>query len=80
MNDTYCLIMLQQLLKAVKRFLRLKKVVLCLLLSVTLSLTHSLTNSCFVNLIDATLACEDANTKLFEVVTVADVDAEATVG
>ena len=44
------------------------------------SLTHSLTNSCFVNLIDATLACEDANTKLFEVVTVADVDAEATVG
>ena len=71
--------MLQQLLKAVKRFLRLKKVVLCLLLSVTLSLTHSLTNSCFVNLIDATLACEDACSKLVEVVSVADVDAEKRV-
>ena len=39
------------------------------------SLTHSLPNSCLVNLIDVTLACEDANSKL-EVVTVADVDAE----
>ena len=39
------------------------------------SLTHSLTNSCLVNLIDVTLACEDANSKLVEVVTVADVDA-----
>ena len=46
------------------------------------SLTHSLTHSCLVNLIDVTLACEDANSKLVvvvniasEVVTVADVDA-----
>ena len=38
------------------------------------SLTHSLTHSCLVNLIDVTLACEDANSKLVEVVTVADVD------
>ena len=34
-----------------------------------------LTNSCLVDLIDMTLACEDANSKLVEVVTVADVDA-----
>ena len=38
------------------------------------SLTDSLTHSCSVNLIDVTLACEDANSKLVEVVTVADVD------
>ena len=35
------------------------------------SLTDSLTHSCLVNLIDVTLACEDANSKLVEVVTVA---------
>ena len=45
-----------------------------------LSLTNSLTDSCLVNLIDVTLACEDANLKLVEVVTVADVDAEDHVG
>ena len=39
---------------------------------VTNSLTNSLTNSCLVNLIDVTLACEDTNSKLVEVVTVAD--------
>ena len=39
-----------------------------------LSLTHSLTHYCLVNLIDVTLACEDANSKLVEVVTVADQD------
>ena len=44
------------------------------------SLTHSLTNSCLVNLIDVTLACEDANSKLVEVVTVAEVDDENRVG
>ena len=47
---------------------------------VTHSLPNSLTNSCLVNLIDVTLACEDANSKLVEVVTVADVDAEDDVG
>ena len=41
--------------------------------------TYSLTNSCLVNLIDVTLACQDANSKLVEVVTVADVDAEKRV-
>ena len=41
-----------------------------------LSLTHSLTHSCLVNLIDVTLACEDAYSKLVEVVTVADVSDE----
>ena len=46
----------------------------------THSLTHSLTHSCLVNLIDVTLACEDANSKLVEVVTVADVDDEDRVG
>ena len=41
-----------------------------------LSQTHSLTNCCLVNLIDVSLACEDANSKLVEVVTVAGVDDE----
>ena len=45
-----------------------------------LSVTHSLTPSCLVNLIDVTLACEDANSKLVDVVTFADVDAEDNVG
>ena len=40
-----------------------------------LSVTHSLTNSCLVNLIEVTLVFEDANSKLVELVTVADVDA-----
>ena len=45
-------------------------------LFIALSLTHAR----LVNLIDATLACEDANSKLVEVVTVADVDDEDRVG
>ena len=36
--------------------------------------TDSLTNSCLANLIDVTLACEDTNTKLVDVVTVTDED------
>ena len=48
--------------------------------SLTHWLTNSLTHSCLVNLIDVTLACEDANPKLVEIVTVADVDAEDHVG
>ena len=44
------------------------------------SLTHSLTTSCLVNLIDVTLVCQDANSKLVEVVTVADIDSEDHVG
>ena len=44
------------------------------------SLTYSITNSCLVNLIDVTLTCEYANSKLVEVVTVADVDAKDHVG
>ena len=43
------------------------------------SLTHSLTNSRLVNLIDVSLACEDGNSKLVEVITVV-VDAEDNVG
>ena len=42
--------------------------------------TNSLTDCCLVNLIDVTLACEDVNSKLVQVVTVADVDAEDHVG
>ena len=49
-------------------------------MSLTHSLTHSLTNSRLVNLIDVTLACEDANSKLVEVITVADVSDEDRVG
>ena len=44
------------------------------------SLTDSLTNCCLVILIDVGLACEDANSKLVEVVTVAHDDAENHVG
>ena len=36
----------------------------------------SLTDSRLVNLIDVTMACEDGNSKLVEVVTVVDVDDE----
>ena len=36
--------------------------------------THSLTPCRLVNLIDVTLVCEDANSKLVEVATVADVE------
>ena len=45
-----------------------------------LSVTHSLTDSCLANLIDVTLACEDGNSKLVEVVTVVDVDDKSRVG
>ena len=45
-----------------------------------LSATDSLTDCCLVDLIDVTLACEDANSKLVEVLTVAHVDAEHRVG
>ena len=43
-------------------------------------MTNRLTPSCLVDLIHVTLACEDANSKIFEVVTVADVDAKDRVG
>jgi len=39
-----------------------------------------MTHCRLVNLIDVTLACEDAHSKLVEVFTVADVDAEDHVG
>ena len=45
-----------------------------------MSVTRSLTSCRLVDLIDVTLACEDANLKLVEVVNVADVDAEDNVG
>ena len=38
------------------------------------SLPHSLTHSCLVNLINVTLACEDTNSKLVDIVTVGNVD------
>ena len=43
---------------------------------VTHSLTDSLTDCCLVNLIDVTLVCEDANSKLVEADTVAYVNVE----
>ena len=49
-------------------------------LLVTHSLTDSLTHSRLVNLFDVTLVCEDTNSKLVEVVTVADVDDEDQIG
>ena len=51
-----------------------------LCLSLTHWLTDSLTDSCLVNLIDVTLACEDAFWRLVEVVTVVDVSDEDRVG
>ena len=49
---------------------------------VTHSLPNSLPNSVkrLVNFIDVTLVCEDANSKLIEVVALADVDDEDHVG
>ena len=47
---------------------------------VTNWLTNWLTDSCLVNLIDVTLAFEDANSKLVEVFIVADVDDKDRVG
>ena len=44
-------------------------------MNIQLLLSDRLPDCCLVNLIDVTLACEDANSKLVEVVTVADVDA-----
>ena len=44
------------------------------------SLTYKLTNTCLVDLIDVTLACEDPILKLVEVVTVANVDDEDRFG
>ena len=38
--------------------------------------TDSLTHRCLVIFIDVTMACEDANSKLVEIDTVADVGAE----
>ena len=42
--------------------------------------TNSLTHCGLIDLIDVILACEDANSKLVDVVTVAYVDAEDRVG
>ena len=39
-----------------------------------------MTHCCLVNLIDVTLTCEDTNSKLFDVATVADVVDEDRVG
>ena len=50
------------------------------LLAMLVTKTHSLTNSCSVNLIDVTPACEDAYSKLVEVVTVVDVSDDDGVG
>ena len=44
------------------------------------SLTDSLTHCHLVNLIDVSLACEDGNSKLVEIVSVVDVDVENRVG
>jgi len=41
-----------------------------------LFVTDFLTHCCLVDLIDVTLASEEANSKLVQVVTVADIDAE----
>ena len=51
-----------------------------LVMLVSDSLTHSLTDCRLVNLIDVSLACEDGNSKLVVDVTVVDVDDEDCVG
>ena len=45
-----------------------------------LSITYTLTHCCLVDLIDVTLACEDANSKLVDVVPVADFNDEERIG
>ena len=42
--------------------------------------SNSLPNCCLVNLIDVTLACEDTDSKLVDIVTVANVDDEDCIG
>ena len=42
--------------------------------------SNSLTESCLVNLIDVSLVCEDAYSKVVAVVTIADVSDEDRVG
>ena len=44
--------------------------------SLAMLVTNWVTDSRLTNLIDVTLACEDGHSKLVEVVTVADIDAE----
>ena len=51
-----------------------------LVMLVTNSLTHWLTHCCLVNLIYVTLVCEDTNSKLVDIVTVANVDDEDYIG
>ena len=68
--DTNCFMMLQKLLKAVKSFSRLEKK-LCKLSPADkgwqrcyLKMTNWLTHSCWEDLIDVTLAFEDANSNM----------------
>ena len=61
-------------------FIGFKRISLIKLFVPHFSLTHSLTHSRLVNLIDVTLACEDAYAKLVEVVTFAGVGDENRVG
>ena len=44
------------------------------------SLPPSLSHCCLVNLTNVTLACEDTNSKLVDIVTVANVDDEDCIG
>ena len=48
--------------------------------SLVMLVSDSLPHSCLVNLIDVILACEDGNSKLIEIVTVANIDDEDRVG
>ena len=48
--------------------------------SLGMLVSDSLPHSCLVNLIDVILACEDGNSKLIEIVTVANIDDEDRVG
>ena len=48
--------------------------------SLGMLVSNSLTHSCLVNLIDVTLAFEDANSELVEVVSDAEVEGENHVG
>ena len=48
--------------------------------SLAILVTNPLIHCCLVDLNDVTPACEDANSKLVEVVTVADADAEHDFG
>ena len=82
LNDANCLVMLQQFSGLENDFVIFLLLVRAVKLLAGGSLGMLVTNfltDCLVNLVDVTLACEDDNSKLVEVVRVAHIDDEKCV-